>query len=105
MSERTSSQPPLLVIAALAALVAVVLGIALWRELLPATWGTALQWGLAAASFTFTVVHLIHTRRVTAGELRLLALAPCSLISHYFVIAAAVFLVIWVVHWIIDDLS
>ena len=104
MSDRTSSWPLLLFLATLTALVSIVIGIALWREVVPATWGTAIHWGLASASLTFTLVHLFHTRHVTRSELMLLVIAPCSLISHSFVIAAAVLLVIGIVGWLVDEL-
>lgn len=101
MSDRTSS--PLMILATLTAIVAVVLGIALWRQAMP-PWGIAVQWGLAAASFTFTVVYVVHTKVLSRGSIGLLVLAPCSLISHYFVIAAGAFLVISVVAWFLDEL-
>jgi len=92
MSERSDDaiwHVPLLILAGLAALAGVGIGVAVWKGAIPEPWGPGLLWGLAGASLTFTIARIIHARRVGRRELELLVLGAALLAAQYFLLVAA----------------
>jgi hypothetical protein len=96
---------PLLVVAGIAGLLGVAVGVAMWRHALPDELGGAIQWGLAGACVTFTMARVIHQGRVTRRELELFLLGGAAVVAEYVIEGAAVIAAIAVVGLIWDEIG
>lgn len=96
---------PVLVIAGLAAFAGIGVSIGVVTEGLPAPFGPAIQWGLAAASLTWTFSRVIHLGSVRRRELELLVIASAIFVAPFVLAVAAVLGVLGVLGFLIDEFS
>jgi hypothetical protein len=85
MSEQPIWHVPLLILAGIAAIFGVAVGILAARGTVPEPWGTGLLWTFASASLTFTTARIWHARAVGWRELELILFAGAMLYLSSFV--------------------
>ncbi len=74
---------PLLVVAGVTSLAAVLAGLLVWRGVLPPEWGPGVHAGLAGAAVTFVLTRSFTTWKFTRREAEILVLVTASFLFDY----------------------